>query len=296
MKYEKIAECPTKLEKWLELMNSVPYGQSPHLREWEILVSNAFFELTGEDIRQMDYPPTYLYTENWEKAGSHFDKIYQETFTKAIESLKEETKESPKLYSYLFEIEDYPAIENIYDKIRFEVKTRNYERTAFQRYTTFLEMRADIRRIAFFCMEYRKTGRFTDIRTLFERFSLKKGDTGYFSNFIIKDDKIDFESELIQVLRGVDPKRLRVCPICKKVFWAKRIEASTCSNKKCSNRFHQRKLRIIEYEKRFDDLFETYKKLESSLSRENSLVEQQRLKVNKLKEKINREKIKNGIV
>ncbi len=294
MKYEKIGECQPKLEKWLELVNSVPYGKYTYLRGWEILVSNAYFELTGEDIRQMDYPPPYLYTENWETPGSHLDEIYQQTFTRAIESLKEETKEFPKLYSYLFEIEDYPAIENKYDKIRFEVKTRDYEKSAFQRYETFLEMRTDIRKIAFSCMDYRKTGRFTDIRTLFERFGLKNADSGYLSNFIIKEGKIDFESELIQVLRGIDPKRLRVCPICKAIFWARRIEASTCQEKKCSNTFHQRKLRINEYEKRFDELFETYKKLESSLSSENSLVEQQRQKVNKLKEKINREKIKNG--
>ena len=114
------------------------------------------------------------------------------------------------------------------------------------------------------------------------------------SLLIIKNGTVDFESELIQVLRGIDAERLRICPICDEVFWAKRIETSTCSKKKCSNNFHQRKLRIADYEKRFDEALEVYKKLEANLSPENSLVEKEAKKVNKLIEKLNREKLRNG--
>ncbi len=294
MKYEKVAVCPVLLDQWLELINSVPYGQSTHLRDWEILLTNAFYELTGIDMREMDYPPTYIHTEEWEKSRSDFEDNYQKAYLKAIEALKKETKEFPKLYSYLFELKDFIAPENIYDEIRLNAKKRNYEKTSHIRYETFIQMRRDIRHIAFRCMEYRKTGRFSDSLAILNSLGWKGENKGYLSDFVIIDGKIDFESELQKVLRGIAPERLRVCPICKKVFWAKRIEANTCQEKRCSNNFHQRKLRIIEYEKRLDIEFAAYKKLESNLSPENSLIEKQREEVNKLIEKINREKIKNG--
>ncbi len=111
-----------------------------------------------------------------------------------------------------------------------------------------------------------------------------------------KDDKIDFESELIQVLRGVDAERLRVCPICLEIFWAKRKEASTCSKKRCSNNYHQRKLQIKELESRFDNAFEKLEKQRQILPSDSPLIAEQIKLTNKIKEKINKEKMKNGIV
>ncbi len=294
MKYQKVAECPTKLEKWLVLINSAPYGQSTHLRGWEILMSNAYFELTGEDIRLLDAPAPYFGTGEWDKPGSRFDEIYQEVFTKATEALKEETKEFPKLFSYLFEIENYPPSKNHFDEIRFDVRTWQYARTAYQRYETFLQMRVDIRDIAFECKSYRQTGRFIDNQVVLEQFGFKRRDKGYRSDFIIKNGAIDFESELIQLLRGVSPERLRVCPICREVFWVKRIDAPTCPEKRCSNNFHQRKLRIAEYEKRLAKAFEKLEKQRQTLPSDSPLIAEQIKLTNKIIEKINREKMKNG--
>jgi hypothetical protein len=292
MKYKKKAVRPTMFGKWLDLINSVPL-KSGIYHSWETLWGIAYFELTGEYIApllpppELDYgdwqPPTYEQQENLKKA-----------FIKATRDLKENSKKFPKLYSYLFELENYPEIKNKFDEIRFDVRTSQYEKTAFQRYETFLDMRSGIRKIAQSCMLYHKEGRFIDSAAIFATFGFNSRNADYPSNFTIKEGKVDFESELIQVLRGIDAERLRICPICGEVFWAKRIETSTCSKKKCSNNFHQRKLRIAEYEKRFDKAFEAYKKLKANLSPENSLVEEQRRKVNELKEKIKREKIKNG--
>lgn len=308
MKYEKKAVCPTMLGKWLELINSVPLGSGIY-RSWETLWGCAYFELTGEYIApllplppELDYgdwqPPTYEQQENLEKA-----------FIKATSDLKESSKKFPKLYSYLFELENYPEIKNKFDEIRFDVRTSQYKNTAFQRYETFLDMRLGIRRIAQSCMLYRKEGRFIDNQAILAKL-FNGRDAGYPSNFTIKEGKVDFESELIQVLRGIDAERLRICPICNEVFWAKRIETSTCSEKICSNRFHQRKLRIAEYEKRFDKEYEELNTSRIKLAKLRDypapvpalitewekLVEKQSISVQKLREKINREKIKNGIV
>lgn len=293
MIYQKIAECPQNLENWLKLINSVPYIRA-NLRSWDILVSNAYFELTGKDIAPMIPPPPENDYGEWIPPTYEENEKLEEAHERALDFLEADTRRFPKLYSYLFLLDGCPSLENRYDKIRFDVRAYYYKKTAYQRYELFLQMRNDIRGIADICMNYQKTGRFVNPKSIFEQFGLKKSKGHYPSDLIIIDGTIDFESELIQVLRGIDPKRLRICPICKEVFWAKRIEAPTCQKKRCSNNFHQRKRRIKEYEERLNELEKAYKKLESNLSPENSLVEQQRKSLKKLIEKINREKMKNG--
>ncbi len=297
MKYNKKSDCPPLLQKWLDRINDAPFvtsNKDERLYSWGILVANAFFELTGQRIAPFLPPSPELDYGDWKPPTYEETQKLKEAHEKAASLVKEKTKKFPKLYSYLFEIEDYPAPEEFYDKIRFDQKTRNFEKTAYQRYETFLQMQTDITKIARKCMRYRKDERFIDYEAQWESLGFKGTDKGYRTEFTIKDGVIDFESELTQVLRGVTPERLRICPICKEIFWAKRIETSICSNKKCSNNFHQRKIRIKEYENRLDEEHKKYEKMQSSLSSDNPSIKDQRKKVNNLIEKLNREKIKNG--
>jgi hypothetical protein len=56
--------------------------------------------------------------------------------------------------------------------------------------------------------------------------------------------KIRFlESPLYKALDGVDIDRIRVCPICKKIYWAGRIDQPTCS-KKCGALLRVRRWRV----------------------------------------------------
>ncbi len=294
MKYRKVTEkYSSELRRWLELINSVPFGKGIY-HSWGTLRQIAYFELTGEEITPLFPPSPESDDGHWKPPTYEQQEAMQSAFTKAIKSLKAETEAFPKLHSYLFEIEDYPAIENDWDKIRYEGATRQYENSAHKRYETFLQMRTDIRRIAQSCMLYQRKGYFVDNEGVLEKLGFKRRDKGYHSNLIIKNGTVDFESELIQVLRGIPPERLRICPICDEVFWAKRIEAQTCSEKRCKNNFHQRKLRIVEYEKRFDEAFEKLEKQRQTLPPDSPLIAEQIKLTNKIKEKINREKIKNG--
>ncbi len=297
MKYNKKSECPPLLQKWLDRINDAPFitsNKDERLYSWGTLVSNAYFELTGQNIAPLLPPPPELDYGDWKPPTDEEQKKLDEARDKAASLLKEKTKKFPKLYSYLFEIEDHPAPEELYDKIRFDQQTRNLEKTAYRRYDNFLQIQSDITKIAQKCMRYRKDERFIDDEARWERLGFKSTDKGYRTEFTIKNGAIDFESELTQILRGVPAERLRICPICKEVFWAKRIETSICSNKKCSNIFHQRKIRIKEYENRLDEEHKKYEKIQSSLSPDNPSIKEQRKKVNSLIEKINREKIKNG--
>lgn len=294
MKYQKVAECPSMLQEWFELINSVPFGGENYLRSWEILVSNIYFELTGEDARKLQPPPPELDYGEWRPPSYEQQEAYDKAFDNAIESLKEKTRRFSKLYSYLFEMKDYPAPQNIYDEISYKVRKWEYEKTAYQRYEKFQQMRIDVRTIARSCMLYRKKGRFISNELTFERLGFKRRDKGYRSDFIIKNGKIDFESELIQVLRGIDAERLRICPICDEVFWAKRIDAPTCPKKRCSNNFHQRKLRIKELESRLDVQWSKLEKQRKNLPPNHVLTKEQTERVNKITSKINKEKMKNG--
>lgn len=297
MKYNRKSDCPPLLQKWLDRINDAPFvtsNEDERLYSWGILVSNAYFELTGQNIAPLLPPPPELDYGDWKPPTYEEKQKLDEAHEKATSLLKEKTKKFPKLYAYLFEIEDCPAIENKWDKIRFDQQTRNLKHSAYQRYENFLQMQSDITKIARKCMRYRKDEQFIDYEAQWERLGFKRTDKGYRTEFTIKDGAIDFESELTQILRGVAPERLRICPICKEVFWAKRIETSICSNKKCSNSFHQRKIRIKEYENRLDEEHKKYEKIQSSLSPDNPLIKEQRKKVNSLIEKLNREKNKNG--
>lgn len=294
MKYEKIAECPKVLKEWIELINDAPYGRSTYLRSWDILLGNAYFEIAREDVRLLEPPPEFYDIQNWHPPTPKQLKDYDNAIIQATQSLKEETKEFPKIYSYLFENEDFANPKNIYDEIRFDVRKYQYEKTAFYRYGIFLQMRKDMFSIAHTCMRYHKTGEFIDKHSFFEILARKPPENGYHTKFVIKNGKIDFESEIVRVLRGVDATRLRVCPICNEIFWAKRIETNTCSKKRCSNNFHQRKLRIKELEKRFDKEYEKLDKQRKMFADDNPLVKKQMNLINKIKEKIYREQNKNG--
>jgi hypothetical protein len=58
-----------------------------------------------------------------------------------------------------------------------------------------------------------------------------------------EDDQLQFAvDEFSKALEGVDVYRIRKCEICKKVFWAGRLDKKCCS-KKCNNVFNVRRSR-----------------------------------------------------
>ncbi len=116
-------------------------------------------------------------------------------------------------------------------------------------------------------------------------FSFNEDSTIRLTSFLVVD---------ILIRNKIQIERLRICPICKKVFWAKRVEAQTCRKKQCSNNFHQRKLRIKEYETRLVKELKILEGLRLRLNPSNSLITQQAEMVNKLQQKIKMEKKKNG--
>lgn len=59
--------------------------------------------------------------------------------------------------------------------------------------------------------------------------------------YLTEDGRIEFETSIGDVLKSVNPHRIKVCSVCNQnIFWAKRTDAKYCS-KKCSNLYNTRK-------------------------------------------------------
>jgi hypothetical protein len=239
--YNKVKECPPQLEKWLDIVNGVPFGGENYLRGWDIFVSNAYFELTGEDVRSIIPPPPEADYGDWAPPTHEQQEALEKSVDKATATLKEETAKYPKLYSYLFDLPDGTTSGNVYDEIRYVSRKYQYEKSAYLRFETFQQMRTDIRKIAQSCMSYQETGNFTDNEAVLERLGFKRQSRGHRSNFVIKDGVIDFESELINTTRGISAERLRICPVCDEIFWAKKTNTKTCGKDNCVNGLQNRK-------------------------------------------------------
>lgn len=104
---------------------------------------------------------------------------------------------------------------------------------------------------------YQDFSRFTKIlRSLIQRHEAQKNNRLiiifpiYISTeIVIKDGLIHIETnKLAEALQGVDIDRLRICPVCNRIFWAKRNDQKACSNK-CSGNLRIRKYRENYLEK-----------------------------------------------
>lgn len=61
--------------------------------------------------------------------------------------------------------------------------------------------------------------------------------------------KITFKNNgIINALEGIDAARLRICPVCEKIFWANRLDKIGCSTK-CNQTLRTRKKREKEKNK-----------------------------------------------
>ncbi len=272
MKYEKIAECPTELFKAVELANAVSVGDehflpdAQNLLEKHIAIEKA--AITRENRR--------IFEINVDEERAEWKA---KEFT--LEVIKTEIKRFPKLHSYLFEESEIFKNINPSDLIR-----RTY--IIFESYIDFIESRQTLRFVAQGCNFFLNYGEGSSMA--FSKFARDFTQPLYFR--IIENRIVFVASKIIELLQNIDARRLRICPICRDVFWARRIEARTCPKKRCSNNFHQRKRRIKEYETRINDLSQEIEAEKLKLEKQQNnvvpledLVRKQKIIVEKLNDK-----------
>ena len=92
-------------------------------------------------------------------------------------------------------------------------------------------------------------------------------------------------------------KRIRICRACPNIFWAKRSDSPTCTSR-CLNTFNKRK---SEIKKRMNTLtnildseFKKFEKQKAGLGFNHPLVSEQIKKLDKIQNKLEREKLKYG--
>jgi hypothetical protein len=66
----------------------------------------------------------------------------------------------------------------------------------------------------------------------FSKYTMDFTQTLYFR---IIENKITFApNRIIEILQGADARRFRLCLICERVFWAKKLNHKTCGKRECA--------------------------------------------------------------
>lgn len=118
------------------------------------------------------------------------------------------------------------------------------------------ELRRQLKSIAKFCTDHfnyfgNKFGKGKAIGAGFGTYEIAQ-----IVSFSIADNKLDFRPrKLVSVLQSIDARRLKICPICDQVFWAKRLNSKTCGDKKCvetlgGKTYHRENKDVINRRKR----------------------------------------------
>ena len=260
MRYKKIADCPGELNEVIKLVNSLP-------KDIDFIYSELKKEFDSKKKALLDAPQTGKTSFDLIKLPSEYEK-----------KIKQLLPESVYLYTIgIFDTEfdtfsfyqgTFAQLEPL-EKLLELIQLRN-----------LLTATAALKPRDF---EVGASGRLTFQPII--NFGLSK--EGYFK---------PFSSPIVEIFQrnDIQLERLRLCPICKKIFWAKRTDAPTCLDKKCSNNFHQKKKRIKEYEAEYNRELKALEKLQLTLPPENSLIAERKEKTEKLLQKINEEKAKNG--
>lgn len=212
IKKNRKAEANEELRTLLEIINFVPPGiDLPDAKE---ILSKSFEEktnrqMTDEDMK--DFRP---------------DSDFISSVQKTMRILRDKLGEYRELNSYIFE--------NHYDELidEFEI---------LDRYNDFIYYRRKLRFVAQEASYYQKTE-----RRRISVSSVYQPELFTTSFEIGKDGRITFQNDkVIKALEGIDIKRLRICEVCNRIFWANRLEKLGCSDR-CNQTLRTRRKRTSD--------------------------------------------------
>jgi hypothetical protein len=190
-------------------------------------------------------------------------------------------------------------------EIKYTVKRNGFKNVKFQLDRLVNEKRILLEIINFFKIWEQDTNPAAFVDS--ELFNLDTGDISNnplsfnpYSNFSKATSAFTFNKDTsLQLLsfrvldiltrKGFPVARIRICPICQKIFWAQRVESPACS--KHISAVNSGKTRIREALEEFQQQREKLKKLNSQFGQEHPLFLKQLELVKKLHNKI-QEKVK----
>jgi len=219
----KAGECPEKLAELLKIVNLVPsdviFPTSEELKEiYKKRRQKRGDEFFNEKEFNESFSEDYRFTEG---------ELYVEYLGKRDELIREIIKNYPALLEYIFDTT--------------LSLTKNEFAYAF-RYIEFAELRVWLRRIAIQNTNYAFS------KGAIKHFNLYISGNPQFEHksnatyYINEKGEMDFHFEpIIEAVKGYDAIRLRICPVCKNIFWAKKTNSITCAEKKCIDDFQNLK-------------------------------------------------------
>lgn len=286
MKSENVSECPADLTRLIAIVNKLPEDSGDLLEQAAKLHEDFKNEIHGPNARRVRIPK---YDEA--EMRTMFIEDPRLPMREYFKVLRRMDTCQPEYFQRLMEIvpttlhEDF----NILPGLKFTLAIEELQSWVSERSVLFALVRG-----------YRHTEEFRE-SSAFDRGMLRFPLPGVFFGFE-KNDAIVFPGTRSLTILNTNTKlirRIRECPICNRLYWAKRLggkrnESSTCQAKRCSDNFHQRKRRIRELQEALRREQKTLTKFSKGLSPSNSLLTEQQLIVSKLEKKIEEEKKRNG--
>ncbi len=228
-KYKKITDFPTALEILLKMAAFVPPGEV--LRNSEMLLQDSFSDGKNTPIN-LEYFGAYLHPHTFlsHNLSPEEEKELDEKEKKVLKLIDKEIERFPLLYAYIYKDTSIAVVTN--EDGSEEIFPSTSKKQRIELYNGFIFLRKYLTSIAAYCTLQTSDNLLPEIRDLLN----EQSEFNY--RFLISPQitkkTIHFkESHIIRALDGINPKRLKMCPICKVVFWAKKINSKTCGKQVC---------------------------------------------------------------
>jgi hypothetical protein len=213
--YVKTSDCPAELAKLIEIANLTPAniflpyseGLEEIYRKRRATRGDKFcapMTWGDTDIPLTDY-------EIWSRYVNNRDELIRDLIIPY-----------PKLVQYLDNPENYSEFE------------KNSEFVFAFTYLRFVRVSMRLREIAKENLRYVTEEKIVDPGLIGMYWDVKFENRVTGVKYFIENGKGQFRHDEVQeALKGVNPIRVRICPICKNIFWAKKNNSATCGNQKC---------------------------------------------------------------
>lgn len=230
-RYKKITECPRALEILLEMAAFVPPGEV--LRNSEMLLQNSFSDDKNTPIR-FEYFGAYLHPDTFRSHNLSLEeeKELDEKEEKVLKLIDKEIERFPLLSAYIYKDNSILKMVDGDGSVHIIAAVSNSQRIGM--YDGFIFLRSYLMSLAAYCTLRTSKNLLPEIKDLLDERS--EMDYSFLISPQIDEKTITFkQSHIIRALDGINPKRLKMCPICNFVFWAKKTNGNTCGKKKCAD-------------------------------------------------------------
>ena len=226
----KSGECPIKLAKLIELANLTPANALlPYSEGLEEIYRKRRATRGDKFFAPIDRSYTGEYLTDYE--------IWTRFLGNRDELIRDIIVPYPKLIQYLDDLDNYT-----------EANKKDEFGYAFT-YLWFVQISMRLREIALENLRYLTNAEIIDPSLIYMFADVEYENRAVSVKYFVEDGEGKFRLDEVQeALKGANPIRLRVCPICKNIFWARKTNSATCGNQKCIDTLQNQKKKAKKQE------------------------------------------------